>query len=42
MIGNAKVIIEYLFNQDREKIFEIKEKKNKRSLTQNRILLVFN
>lgn len=35
MIGNAKVIINYLLNQDKEKIFELKEKKDKRSLTQN-------
>lgn len=35
MIGNAQKIIQFLFNQDREKIFEIKEKKAKRSLSQN-------
>lgn len=35
MIGNAEKIIQYLFQQDREKIFEIKEKKAKRTLTQN-------
>ena len=35
MIGNAKAIIEYLFNQDKDKIYEIKEKKAKRTLTQN-------
>lgn len=35
MIGNAKAIIEYLFNQDKDKIYEIKEHKSKRTLTQN-------
>lgn len=35
MIGNAETIIKYLFQQDREKIFEIKEKRKKRSLSQN-------
>ena len=35
MVGNAKAIIEYLFNEDKEKIFEIKEHREKRTLTQN-------
>lgn len=35
MIGNAEKIIQWLFQQNREKIFEIKEKKAKRTLTQN-------
>lgn len=35
MIGNAKAIIEYLFNQNKDKIYEIKEHKEKRTLTQN-------
>lgn len=35
MIGNAEQIIKFLFNQDREKIFEIKEHKEKRTLNQN-------
>lgn len=35
MIGNAQAIINWLFEQDKGKIFEIKEKKNRRSLTQN-------
>lgn len=35
MIGNAKECIEWLFNQDRDKNFEIKEHKQKRSLTAN-------
>ena len=35
MIGNGKAIINWLFQQDREKIFEIKEKKDKRSLNSN-------
>lgn len=36
MIGNAKTIIQWLFDQqDAEKLYEIKEKKSKRSLTAN-------
>lgn len=35
MTGKAELIIKWLFNQDREKIFEIKEYKIKRSLSQN-------
>jgi hypothetical protein len=35
MIGNAQAIIAWLFEQDKEKLFEIKEKKKKRSLTAN-------
>ena len=35
MIGNAEQIIKWLFNQDREKIFEVKEHKEKRSLNAN-------
>lgn len=35
MIGYAQAIIAWLFEQDKEKIFEIKEKKKKRSLTAN-------
>lgn len=35
MIGKVEEIIKYLFNEDREKIFEIKEYKKHRSLTQN-------
>lgn len=35
MIGKAKQIIDWLWNQDKEKIFEIKEHKEKRSLSQN-------
>lgn len=35
MIGNAKAIIEYLFNQNKDKLYEIKEHKEKRTLTQN-------
>lgn len=36
MIGNAQAIINWLFQQgDNEKIYEIKEKKQKRSLTAN-------
>jgi len=35
MIGNAKQIINWLFNQDKEKTFEINEYKEKRSLNAN-------
>ena len=36
MIGNAKAILQWLFDQqDAEKLYEIKEKKSKRSLTAN-------
>ena len=35
MIGNAEAIIQYLFQQDREKVFEVRDYKQKRSLTQN-------
>lgn len=35
MIGNAQSIIAWLFEQDKDKIYEIKEKKRKRSLTAN-------
>lgn len=38
MIGNTKDIINYLFTQDREKLFEIKEHKAKRTNTQNSYL----
>ena len=34
MIGNAKAIINFLFNQDKDKLYEIKEHKEKRTLTQ--------
>jgi hypothetical protein len=35
LIGNVEQIIHWLFNQDKEKLFEIKEKKKNRTLTQN-------
>lgn len=35
MIGKSQDIIQYLFEQDRDKLFEIKEYKEKRSLSQN-------
>ena len=35
MLGSAEEIIKFLFEQDREKIWEIKEYKSKRSLNQN-------
>lgn len=36
MIGNAQAIIAYLFQQnDNKKLYEIREKRNRRSLTQN-------
>lgn len=38
MIGKAEEIIKWLFNQDREKLFEVKEHHEKRSLNANRLL----
>lgn len=35
MIGNAETLLKYLFNVDKNKIFEIKEVKEKRTLTAN-------
>ena len=35
MIGTSEEISKWLWKQDREKIFEIKEKRKKRSLSQN-------
>ena len=35
MLGKPIKIIEWLYNQDKDKIFEIKEHKDKRSLSQN-------
>lgn len=35
MIGNSEQCVNWLFNQDRDKLFEIKEYKEKRSLSQN-------
>lgn len=35
MVGKAEEIIKWLFNQDREKLFEVKEHKQKRSLNAN-------
>ena len=35
MIGTAEECVRYLFNQDKEKVFEIKEHKQKRSLNAN-------
>ena len=35
MIGKTKDIINWLYNQDKDKIFEIKENKEKRSLNAN-------
>lgn len=35
MIGNSQEIVKWLFDQDREKTFEIKEHKEKRSLNAN-------
>jgi hypothetical protein len=35
LIGNVEQIIHWLFNQDKDKLFEIKEKKKQRTLTQN-------
>lgn len=38
MIGTAETLVKWLFSQNREKLFEIKEHKKKRSLTQNAYL----
>lgn len=35
MIGNPQELMNYLFQQDKEKLFEIKEYKHKRTLSQN-------
>lgn len=35
MIGSPIELIQYLYNQDKDKKFEIKEKREKRSLSQN-------
>lgn len=35
MIGTAETLVKWLFNQNREKLFEVKEHKEKRTLTQN-------
>ena len=35
MIGTAETLVKWLFNQKRDKLFEIKEHKEKRTLTQN-------
>lgn len=35
MIGTPEKIVHWLWQQDKEKLFEIKEKKNRRSLSQN-------
>ena len=35
MIGNAEELVRWLWNQDRNKVFEIKEHKERRSLTAN-------
>lgn len=40
MIGNAETIIKWLFTQDRNTVFEVKEHKEKRSLNANAYLWV--
>lgn len=35
MVGTAEALVKWLFNQSREKLFEVKEHKEKRTLTQN-------
>ena len=35
MVGNSQQIIQWLFNQDREQLYEVKEYKEKRSLNAN-------
>lgn len=41
-IGKPHEIIQWLFSQDRDKIFKVKEKKQRRSLTQNAYYWVLN
>lgn len=38
MIGKAEELVRWLFSQDREKVFEIKEHKEKRSNNANRLM----
>lgn len=38
MIGTAETLVKWLFNQDRTKMYDIKEYKQKRSLNQNSYL----
>ena len=38
MIGKAEELVQWLFNQDREKLYEVKEYKQKRSLNANALL----
>lgn len=38
MIGNAEELVRWLFSQDREKVFEIREYKEKRSNNANRLM----
>jgi len=38
MVGNSKKLITYLLEQDKDKMFEVKEKKNNRTLKQNALL----
>ena len=38
MIGKAEELVKWLFSQDREKVFEIKEHKEKRSNNANRLM----
>lgn len=38
MIGKPQELVQYLFSQDREKLFEVKEFKEHRTLTQNSYL----
>ena len=35
MVGTAEALVKWLFNQSREKLFEVKEHQEKRTLTQN-------
>lgn len=35
MIGTVETLVKWLFNQNREKLFEVKEHKEKRTLSQN-------
>lgn len=41
-IGNARELVQWLFGQPEDKIFEIRERKQRRSLTQNAYYWVLN
>lgn len=39
MLGTAETLLKWLFNQERTKIFEIKEHKEKENINTKRLLL---